>query len=330
MSLIGLWWVMSMAVAGPLLRVAPAGRDGIGVAFGDRWLPRASTLQPAQADCGDGMLPVKVLVVNPWYRKQDVVLAQTGQEGCVAANDVVDAGGPDGSERAEAVIRMAFAERFGPISADRVISSPWGRVVLPMVRDLDESERKHEFEREHLETPAQRERATDAVGPSRDGVPVYSHFLGSDAPRSDRWGTPDLIYRLLALFDGWATHCRETLPATITEARPETCRVQVGDLGWYSDYIPDPLGHLSHFKGNCADIRLFRDDGSAYEAWHNRPDDRPQAKGGYSQPLTLAFVRYVMDQHPPSTLYFNDPGVVSAVAGVRARKGHDDHIHMCF
>ena len=113
-------------------------------------------------------------------------------------------------------------------------------------------------------------------------------------------------------------------------ASPRSCTVQLGDLGWYSDARPDPLGHKTHFDGNCVDVRLFRDDGSRYEAGWNQSDDRLGVTGGYSQALTAAFLRYATTRHSPTTVYFNDPAVISAVEGVEAQPGHDDHIHLCF
>jgi len=230
----------------------------------------------------------------------------------------------------KAAIEKAYIDRFGSKEAAVVQVNRWGRVSLPLVKELSPAERAAEMEREHLRTPKQQERATDAIGPSRDGVPVYTHFLGSDEPGSDRWGTPETILKLLALFDGWAEHCRNALPQTISEARPETCTVQVGDLGWYKDTTPDPLGHTDHHRGTCTDLRLFRDDASKYEAWWNRPDERPEATGGYSRALTGAFLSFAVQYHRPSVLYFNDPALIATVPGLAAAPGHDDHIHLCF
>lgn len=322
-------WVCSVALAGPLMMVAPEG-SSIGTDLSGRWVPRGSTVQPAAHSCSAEQIPVTVLVVDSWYRKPGVTLARSGDTGCVSASSVRDAGRPDGDAREEMALRVSFSEHFGAIDASMIRSTPWDRVALPMQTELSESARREMFEREHLRTTDQQSRATDAIGPSRDGVPIYTHFLGTDAPRSDRWGTLKLVTTLLAVFDGWTRHCRGVLPATVSAARPETCTVQVGDLGWYSDLRPDPLGHRTHYKGNCADIRLFRDDGAAYEAWYNRADDRPEAVGGYSRELTRAFVEYVMEKHTPSVLFFNDPEIVSAVPGVESVPGHDDHIHMCF
>ena len=227
-------------------------------------------------------------------------------------------------------IHQAYVRHFGSVEPIQIQVNEWGRVSLPLVKELSQAERAAEMGREFLRTPKQQERATDAIGPRRDGVPVYTHFLGSDEPRSDRWGSPDTILKLLALFDGWADHCRNVLPATISEARPETCTVQVGDLGWYNDTTPDPLGHTDHFRGTCTDLRLFRDDESRYEAWWNQPDERPEAKGGYSRALTGAFLAFAAQHHKPSVLFFNDPELIATVPGLVASPGHDDHIHLCF
>ena len=322
--------LFAVAVAAtPSLRVAPEGRNGIGVMMGEKWVARDSTVRVVEGTCAEGAQSVTIQTVGGWYRKLGVELAGVGESGCLPAT-VLSSLESDGSERAERQLKDAFTSRFGPIDAGKISSTPWGHVALPMEHELTPAERELLFQREHLHTAKQRERATDAVGPKRDGVPVYTHFLGADAPLSDRWGSPALVLTLLEVFDEWTTHCRRDLAPALTVARPETCTVQVGDLAWYSDFIPDPLGHRTHFKGNCADIRLFRDDGSRYEAWWNRPDDRPEAAGGYSQALTQAFLSFVTTRFEPSTVYFNDPEVISAVQGVRASRGHDDHIHLCF
>ena len=175
---------------------------------------------------------------------------------------------------------------------------PWGRVALPFARELDADAQAKEWSSESLRSDDQRSRATIAEGPRRDGEPVYTHFLGTDAPRSDRWGTPAFVTELLSLLSGWSTHCVETLPAQIPYASPRSCTVQLGDLGWYSDARPDPLGHKTHFDGNCVDVRLFRDDGSRYEAWWNQSDDRPGVTG--VQPSAHRGLPAIRD-HPPLT-----------------------------
>jgi len=323
-------WVLWMSVvhATPIHRVAPDGRDGIGVAMGEKWVPRGSWVQLDEGDCQEGV-SVRVTQVNPWYGAPDTDRVRAGDSGCLPSAVLSQSKGSEGSERAEQDVQDAFFRRFGPIDASKIVSTPWGFIALPMQHELTAVEREHEFAKEHLRTSKQRERATDAYGPSRDGVPVYTHFLGSDAPRSDRWGTPVFIVKLLAVFDEWAVHCREVLPSSVSSARPETCTVQVGDLAWYSD-IPYRLGHTTHFKGNCADIRLFRNDGSRYEARWNRGDDRPESTGGYSRELTQAFLEFVTTRFEPSVVYFNDPEIVKSISGVREAKGHDDHIHLCF
>jgi len=323
-------WILLLSVVNGAShrRVAPDGRDGIGVAMGEKWVPRGSWVQVDEGGCEEGV-PVRVTRVNPWYRASDVELVGVGDTGCLPSTILAQPEDSEGSERAEKDVQNAFFQRFGPIDASKVVSTPWGFVALPMQHELTVAEREREFTKENLRTGKQRERATDAYGPSRDGVPVYTHFLGSDAPRSDRWGTPAFIVKLLAVFDEWAVHCRDVLPPSVPAARAETCTVQVGDLAWYSD-VPYRLGHTTHFKGNCADIRLFRDDGSRYEARWNRADDRPESSGGYSRDLTQAFLEFVTTRFEPTVVYFNDPEIGKSIAGVREVKGHDDHIHLCF
>ena len=323
-------WAVAAAWAGSLLTVIPPEEGALGVDAQGFWLPRTTTLQPAKGECPHETVPVTVLVVDQWYRVPGARLPHTGQSLCVRAAVLRRLGPPDGDERAERAVGAAYFQHFGPLDAQAIRSTPWGRVAMPFARELSVEDLAQEWAREGLESEEQRQRATVAEGPLRQGEPVYNHFLGTDAHRSDRWGTQAFIIELLSLMSGWSSHCLEQLPSAIAHAAPRTCTVQLGDLAWYSDKRPDPLGHQTHFSGNCVDIRLFRDDGSRYEAWWNRPDDRPGAKGGYSRDLTTAFMRYAFAKHEPTRAYFNDPDVMSAVPGVEAKPGHDDHIHLCF
>jgi hypothetical protein len=89
------------------------------------------------------------------------------------------------------------------------------------------------------------------------------------------------------------------------------------------------LGHTTHHEGTCVDIRLFRSDGSRYEAYWNRPDDRPGHSDGYDPQLTAAFLNFATETVAIDKLFFNDPSVIAQVPGLEARSGHDDHIHLC-
>lgn len=221
------------------------------------------------------------------------------------------------------VVQAAATELFGPISLDRLAWTPWGFVGLPLV-DLDAATISAAWATEGLDTPARREKAIVAVGPVVDGEPVYAHFVGSDPPGSDAWGDPGAIVWFLRLFSAWRAHCVGELHGT-----PAACVVQVGDLAWFNPKRPDPLGHLDHYLGRCADFRLFRTDGSRYEAWWNLPDDRPGRGSAYDRRLTTAFVSFAMGSGARE-VWIGDPAVVAAVPGVGLRKGHDDHLHLCF
>jgi hypothetical protein len=318
------WWI-GVALALPIQRVEPDGLS-VGVDVEYSWLPRDSTVQVVQGVCQDTHTRVQVLVVDPWYRVPKVSLAPVGAEYCVPTRMLKKVSTPPGDPRAELRVRMAWESRFGPIDDQAMKSTAWGRVALPMVRELSQEERSVEQQREGLRTPKQRQKATDAVGAEDQDGPIYLHFLGADLSRSDRWGTPETVLSLIELFYGWRTHCKAL---SIPHATPGNCTVQVGDLGWYNNTQPDPLGHKSD-HARCADIRLFRNDGSRYEAWFNRPDDREGREGGYSQSLTQAFLEYAISAHRPTVVHFNDPAVIAAVPGVTASSGHDDHIHICF
>ena len=225
------------------------------------------------------------------------------------------------AERADAArVQRAYIALFGePIPEGGLRVSAAGRVALPMAVELDPTALAAEHAREGLDTPARKEKATVALGPKG----AYTHFLGTDPAGSDLWGTPDAIIAWMRLAAGWSARCR----AGRAEADAKRCTLQVGDIAWYEDARPDPLGHKDH-RGDCFDLRLMRRDASAYEAWWNRPDDRPGFDGpqhGYDAALTAELVRYARAEHGVTVIFFNDP----AVTGARPLAGHDDHVHLC-
>ena len=306
------------------MRVAPAGLEA-GLDFGDRWLPRGSVVELVPSDCGAEQ-GVSVLRVDPWHRAPDVTLAEVGATGCVDPKALARLEDSEVAQALLAPVVAAYEQRFGALGDAAISHTDWGRVSLPL-RYYSAAEVAAQYGPERLMTTKQREKAVVAAGPiAADGVPVYLHFLGSDAPRSDVWGDPAMVAGLLALADGWFQHC---VSAVSPDDRGR-CTLQIGDLSWYGPARPDPLGHSPGHLGRCVDLRLFRDDGSRYEAYWNRPDDREGVAGGYSPALNLAFLRYALQHHPVSPVYFNDPDVHAAVEGVEPLGGHDDHIHMCW
>ena len=128
-------------------------------------------------------VPVTILVVDEWYRIKRAP-ARSGQEVCLRAADLRRLGEPDGDDRAERAVGAAYFQHFGPIHASALRSTPWGRVALPFARELDADAQAKEWSSESLRSDDQRSRATIAEGPRRDGEPVYTRFLGTDAPRS--------------------------------------------------------------------------------------------------------------------------------------------------
>jgi hypothetical protein len=223
-------------------------------------------------------------------------------------------------QRAAEAVASAYTRLFGePVPAGGLRVSAAGRVALPMAEELSPAALAAEWTREQLDTAERRRRATVARGPKG----AYTHFLGSDPPGSDLWGEPWAIIGFLELAAGWQSQCA----AMVAQGEAPRCTLQVGDISWYEDRRPDPLGHKDH-RGGCLDLRLFRTDGSQYEAWWDRPDDRPgfaAAGGGYDRALTAAFVRYAIDHHAVYDVFFNDP----QVDGVKPLPGHDDHLHLC-
>jgi len=329
--LVAAWLLVAPALAAQSdepLRVAPAGLEA-GVPLGERWLPRGSVVEAAASDCG-ALQGVTVLRVDPWHRIPEAALAEVGASGCVEPASLARVDTGSAGDALLAPVTAALEQHFGAPDAalsDFVIGrTDWGRVSLPL-RYFSAEEVAAQYGPERLMTTKQREKAVVATGPAAaDGTPVYLHFLGSDAPRSDVWGEPDMVAGLLALARGWFDHCVEA----VSPDAPGRCTLQIGDLSWYGPARPDPLGHRPGHLGRCVDLRLFRDDGSLYEAYWNRQDDREGMAGGYSQAMNLAFLRYALSEHPVSSVYFNDPGVYSVVDGVDALGGHDDHIHLCW
>jgi len=332
------------------------------VPLGEREVP-AGSLVERTGDCPGGAVVVVRQTPSAWFLPYVVgaegcvpeealgpppahVLVQRGaREGAVLALEETGACGAwllDGApyealgkvqplsetERAgiEAV-QKAYEQHFEPIGLASIEWTEWGFVGLPLV-PLTRSEIDREAAAEGLDTPEREEKVWRAVGPSRGGV-VYAHFEGADAPRSDRWARPETVVAFLGLASGWWDHCTKVLagdPAMAANSR--TCTLQVGDLAWYNGVRPDPLGHVDHWQGTCVDLRLFRTDGSHYEAWWNRPDDRPGRTGGYNRPLTRAFLEWALANAPVSAAYYGDPAI--DVPGVEPLPGHDDHLHLCF
>ncbi len=275
-------------------------------------LPVGSVVQDAPIACATGV-GVEVRVSHDTYGRP----APVGARGCVPEHllsplDDCSVRPVDPDTLAGLVrVRDTYAEHFGQIALTELGWTDWGYVSLPL-RDLTADELAAEWAREGLVTPVQREKAVVAVGPA------YVHFLGADAPGTDVWATPTTVEHLLRLSSAWSRRC--TAPA---------CTIQIGDLAWYNAQLPDPLGHRDHNEGACVDIRLFRTDGARYEAWWNKPDDRTGTQA-YDRARTTDFLTFAIANAPVTTVYFNDPAVIAAVPGLRAAKGHDDHIHMCF
>ena len=267
--------------------------------------------------CEDGAV-VRVERVDPWHRIPDVKTAEVGQVGEMLGGRARG----DHQEAALSQARSAYRSLFGD-PVPEIAATRWGKVALPLFWYSGERLRE-EVVREDLDTPLRAEKAVTATGPFLDGVPVYLHFTGADEPRSDVWGAPAFIESLMRFALDWNRRCRRSMRTS-----PSNCTLQLGDISWYDDQLPDPLGHTDHHLGACVDVRLFREDGSRYEAWWDRPDDRPGDRPGYSSATTGAFLTFAADWPGVSALFFNDPRWVEAVDLVQARPGHDDHIHLC-
>lgn len=298
--------------------------------FGDAWAPVASLVQPV-ASCKGGQ-QVQLLSTVVQYQQHDRPHAAVGDLACLQ-----DGGwGPSGSlflnQQTGAVhdccycvgehdrpvtseqlgrinrVRDVYEALFGEVNLSWIRVTEWGKVGLPL--DWHAAEViAAEAEREHLVSPEQKEKRVVAHGGN------YLHFLGTDAPYSDIWGSEGFIVELMQLSAEWATIC---------EASPDVCVVQYGDISYYNPKLPDPLGHADHYLGTCVDIRLFRADASRYEAWWNQSDDRAGDWLGYDAGTTHAFTAFLRGREP-TKLFFNDPADLFADFW----RGHDDHIHYC-
>jgi hypothetical protein len=213
-------------------------------------------------------------------------------------------------------VREAYQRDFGPIGREEIPYTDWGYVGLPM-EFYSPARRDAEILAEHLDTPERATRAAIAAGPGG----AYYHFAGADSPDTDRFGRPETIAAFLDLAKGWFAACT----AHDSAAR---CAIGVGDIAYFAPLRPDPLGHKDHWEGECADIRLFRSDGSRYEAYWNQPDDRT-GKVAYDWRLTRDFVAFARATAPVDTVYFDDPRVLTPMRG-KPRKKHPDHVHLCF
>jgi len=220
---------------------------------------------------------------------------------------------PQGLAEDVRAIEVLAAARLGPGGQVRWTGA--GRLSLPWTW-LDPAAREAERAREGLDTPARAEKAAVAELPGGAGY----HFTGADPEGSDIWGSPDALRRLIDLLADWAALC-----PTLRGGSAATCPVGLGDLSWYAAQDPDPLGHRDHLRGDCVDLRLFRRDGSRYEAFYNRADDRPTRGSAYDVHLNRAFVRLALARDDVDEVLFNDPAVPEATP----YRGHDDHLHLC-
>ncbi len=207
----------------------------------------------------------------------------------------------------------------GPLGVDTIHWTHTGRVSLPWVDWRSAQDTEEVWELEQLDTPTRREKAVLASGPND----TWLYFAGSDPVRTDIWGMPDAVIALMDALSSWRTVCEGR-----NDGSSKTCSVQLGDISYTSDLRPDPLGHKDHYAGRCVDIRLFRADGSRYEAWWNQTDDRPgfATSAGYSRPLTAAFIAHLLAREDVVEVLFNDPEIPEATPA----RGHDDHLHVCF
>jgi hypothetical protein len=202
---------------------------------------------------------------------------------------------------------------FGRWINGRVWVNNWGRVALPL-EYLHAVDIEREYSRERLNTKKQKTKATVAKGP------LWSHFLGTDPLYSDVWGSPRHIDQLISLSTDWNEYCMNNHLVT----NKDSCLLQIGDISWFFAQYPDPLGHRTHDRGRCIDLRLFRSDASRYEAYWNKKDDRKGFDNAYDLTLNRLFIDFLWEQDIDVVL-FSDKRTHAKWA-----PRHNDHIHFCF
>ena len=185
---------------GPLEVIPPD--DDLGIDLGGVLLPRGSIVVRRERVSCDGDA-IEVRSVVDYYREADHPLTEVGDHACLPPGSLRTPQGTwtalgaaekgpcgeggrylsDARIAALAPVRARYRDLYGEGGTFWV--DDWGRVALPLVHYLDDDERVAEWIHEHLDTDEQREKAVDALGPLVDKVPVYAHFTGADAPRSD-------------------------------------------------------------------------------------------------------------------------------------------------
>ena len=137
------------------MRMVPPDRM-LGAPMGARWLPRDSIVQTVVRRCVEGERGVSVLSVDPWYRQKGVVVAEAGQVGCLPVAFLQPDAPEDGTKAMEKQVLAAYRARFGPVDEAAIKATPWGRVALPMYRELSAAELEVEQTRERLVSQKQK------------------------------------------------------------------------------------------------------------------------------------------------------------------------------
>jgi len=152
----------------------------------------------------------------------------------------------------------------------------------------------------------------DAKGPAgKDGAPLFLHYNGLSAERDgrDTWAEPQTVCATLVYAAEWKARCIEKYG--VDSAGP--CTLQLGDLSMPNKKLNSSgrcaLGHKSHYRGNCIDIR---------------PVSPTKLKSGAvtnsSDPATVARTKEALD-------------FAVAMGGTNPiwqSAGHFDHYHVCF
>jgi hypothetical protein len=185
---------------------------------------------------------------------------------------------------------------------------------------------------------------------SLDDHKSYIHYGSEVDPlASDDWGQASTICGIVELSYLWKKLCDQKYSGT-------GCTLQIGDIAFpvegfvtrgsggsrwkktnrgtkkqkhlkksaaSSNFVAsgkDILGHATHYRGTCVDIRPLRKD-SDFKPTNIRSKE-------YDVNKTIDFVKLAME-YGATKRFFNDRRLIKMELTER-QPGHDDHIHICF
>lgn len=137
-------------------------------------------------------------------------------------------------------------------------------------------------------------------------LPASGTGFTSYSPADRRWGTPAMVYGLIAGAQDWATD------------HPDRPRMGVGDLSLING---GPIsGHVSHQVGKDVDVRPVRTDAEGPTTIFN---------SNYSSSRTKdLIVNHLKPELDVKVIFFNDPEIEGPLSYVQPWPNHDNHFHL--